>query len=56
VQNVATHEAGHALFLDDLYLWKTAELTMYGYVGYAEIKKRTLGVGDVLGIQKLYGP
>lgn len=55
VENVAAHEVGHTLFLDDLYRDKTAKLTMYGYVGYGEIKKRTLGVGDELGIQKLYG-
>ena len=55
VQNAATHEVGHTLFLDDLYLDKTAELTMYGNIGYAETKKCDLGVGDSLGIQHLCG-
>ena len=55
IQNVGTHEAGHTLVLEDLYVWKHSELTMYGYTTEGETKKRSLGLGDMLGVQKLYG-
>jgi hypothetical protein len=55
VRNIATHEAGHTLVLDDLYKPKARELTMYGYSAPRETKKRSLGLGDNLGILKLYG-
>jgi hypothetical protein len=55
IQNVGTHEAGHTLVLEDLYVWKHSELTMYGYTTEGETKKRSLGLGDRLGVQKLYG-
>lgn len=55
IQNIGTHEAGHTLVLLDLYVWKTAELTMYGYSEAGETKKIDLGTGDELGITKLYG-
>jgi len=55
VRNIATHEAGHTLVLDDLYRPKTRELTMYGYSEPGETKKISLGLGDNLGVQKLYG-
>jgi hypothetical protein len=54
LQNIATHEFGHN-GLADLRPPKDAELTMYYASTFGEIKKRTLGVGDVLGIQALYG-
>ncbi|ADC64606.1 peptidase M10A and M12B matrixin and adamalysin [Ferroglobus placidus DSM 10642] len=54
LQNIATHEFGHN-GLDDLRPPKDSELTMYYKSDYGEIKKRTLGIGDILGIQKLYG-
>lgn len=53
-ENIATHELGHALGLDDLYEVKCSEATMYGYANYGETQKRTLEAGDILGIQKLY--
>jgi hypothetical protein len=55
LQNIATHEFGHAGGLGDLKPPKDSELTMYAYSDHNEVKKRTLGVGDILGIQKLYG-
>lgn len=55
IENIGTHEAGHTLVLDDLYRWKDADLTMYGYSDYAEVKKQSLGVGDILGVEALYG-
>lgn len=49
VQNIATHEAGHWVGLDDLYSSAAKDLTMYGYGAGRELKKRTLGVGDITG-------
>lgn len=54
VQNIMTHEAGHWLMLLDLYQWKTQKLTMYGYGIWGELQKRTLGLGDELGIDRIY--
>ncbi len=54
VQNIMTHEAGHWLMLLDLYQWNTQKLTMYGYGTRGELQKRTLGVGDELGIDRIY--
>jgi hypothetical protein len=55
VQNVAAHEAGHWLVLDDLYQSQYSEMTMYGYASRGEIKKRTLEWGDIAGIRFIYG-
>ena len=55
VQNVDTHEFGHSLFLDDLYMPPASELTMLGYTAIEETKKQDLGLGDILGLQALYG-
>ena len=54
VQNIMTHEAGHWLMLLDLYQWRTQKLTMYGYGVVGELQKRTLGLGDELGIDRIY--
>jgi len=54
VQNIATHELGHN-GLGDLRPPKDWALTMYAYSGLGEVDKQTLGIGDILGIQKLYG-
>ena len=54
LQNIATHEFGHN-GLGDLRPPKDQALTMYAYSGLGETIKRTLGTGDILGIQKLYG-
>jgi hypothetical protein len=53
-ENIATHELGHSVGLDDLYDSKCSEQTMYGYAANGEIKKRTLESGDIAGVQKLY--
>ena len=55
VQNIMTHEFGHWCGLDDLYEDKDYWLTMYGYANYGETYKRTLGLGDILGLQARYG-
>ena len=55
VQDIATHEAGHTLMLLDLYDEAASALTMYGMGSYGETYARTLGAGDVSGIQYIYG-
>ena len=55
IKNIATHEVGHTLVLDDLYQKQYAQLTMYGYSDYGEVKKVSLEPGDVAGLYKLYG-
>jgi len=55
VQNIATHEAGHTLVLGDLRSPKDGALTMHAYTWLGDTTKRTLGVGDVLGIEAIYG-
>jgi len=54
LQSIATHEFGHN-GLNDLYSSPSMALTMYGYGDSGDIEKRTLGTGDISGIQELYG-
>lgn len=54
VRNIATHEAGHTLVLDDLYGPNDTEKTMYGYAALGEVKKRTLHPDDIAGICSIY--
>jgi len=56
IQNIATHEFGHAIGLGDVYSSACSEVTMYGYSDYGEVKKRTLEKPDITGLQSLYGP
>lgn len=51
--NIATHELGHSMGMGDLYN-SCIDETMYGYATEGETKKRDLGNGDILGINKLY--
>ena len=55
IWNVATHEFGHFLCLDDLYSGGDAAKTMYGYVGYCDLHARTLHSDDIAGIKAIYG-
>ena len=55
LQNIATHELGHAFGLADLYDSNAYEETMYGYSSEGDTEKRTLYLGDIAGIQNLYG-
>lgn len=52
--DIATHELGHSVGMNDLYTKACSEQTMYGYASYGETKKRTLESGDITGISKLY--
>jgi len=56
IQNIATHEFGHPVGLDDLYDTLYRELTMYGYSSKGETQKCSLEEGDIAGAQSLYGP
>jgi hypothetical protein len=47
VENVATHEFGHWFGLGDLDAG--LDLTMYGGAPRCETKKRSLGIGDLIG-------
>lgn len=55
VQNIATHELGHCLCLNDIYKSYQSEMTMYGYGSLGETRKRTLEFGDIDGIKAIYG-
>jgi hypothetical protein len=55
LRNIATHETGHGIGLDDVYDAACSEVTMYGYSTYGEIIKRDLAQPDITGLQKLYG-
>jgi hypothetical protein len=49
VQNIAVHEIGHWVGLDDRYSSNEKDLTMYGYGAGRELKKRSLATGDWTG-------
>lgn len=51
VQNIATHESGHSLNLQDIYGSVDAAKTMYGYSSVNETSKRTLEPDDIAGCQ-----
>ena len=53
LQNIATHEIGHAAGLDHPSEQCTEE-TMYPFAERGETKKRTLHTGDIEGIKALY--
>ena len=55
LQNIATHEFGHWLVLDDLYNRPARKQTMYGYSTFGEISKRSLESGDIAGLEAIYG-
>jgi hypothetical protein len=54
VRNIGTHEAGHTLMLNDLYDTAASALTMYGYGSANELKKDSLGQGDINGVKAAY--
>ncbi len=55
VLNIAVHELGHTFGLDHPKGRSISCLSMYAYAGEGETQKRTLGVGDILGIEDIYG-
>ncbi len=54
LDNIATHEVGHAFGLGDLFSNDCTTQTMYGYASEGQINKRSLEAGDIAGINKLY--
>jgi hypothetical protein len=54
VQDAVTHEFGHVAGLTHVGAPKDACLTMFPTLDLGEIQKRTLGLGDKLGLQRLY--
>jgi len=55
LQNIATHELGHAVGMADIYSTSCSTVTMYGYSNYGDLAKRTLETPDITGLQKMYG-
>lgn len=55
VRNIATHEGGHVVGLDDIYDIIYSEITMYGYGAKGETKKISLELGDINGTRAIYG-
>lgn len=54
LRNIATHEFGHWMGLGDLYNLGARDLTMYGYASRGELKKDTLGLGDITGARAVW--
>lgn len=54
LENIATHELGHAAGLGDLYDTACSTMTMYGYSTEGETDKRSLEDGDINGMLDLY--
>jgi len=54
LQDIATHELGHGVGLNDMYNGACNQVTMYGYGSYGEIIKRTLEAPDIEGLLSLY--
>ncbi|WP_158301463.1 matrixin family metalloprotease [Methanocella paludicola] len=54
IQNIGTHEAGHAYGLSDIYDSKYSAMTMYGYASHGEVYKRSLEAGDIAGVRTIY--
>ncbi|MEM3555992.1 MAG: matrixin family metalloprotease [Candidatus Micrarchaeia archaeon] len=55
LENIATHELGHGVGLNDVYSTMCSAVTMYGYSTEGETQKRTLEQADIVGLQKMYG-
>ncbi len=53
--NIATHELGHSVGMDDIYSDTCTEVTMYGYSDNGETKKKTLESADIQGLRQMYG-
>ena len=54
VQEIVTHEMGHWLSLMDIYTANGSNQTMFGSADPNETRKRTLGLGDIRGLQRAY--
>ncbi len=54
VRSIVTHELGHWLSFADTYGGADAKQTMFGQADHGETNKRTLALGDVIGVQTAY--
>lgn len=54
LDNIVIHEIGHSFGMNDLYTSFCWAQTMFGYADFGETIKRTLEIGDINGINKLY--
>ena len=54
VQNIATHEVGHWLMLEDMYNKPANQETMYGISAQFDLAKHSLESGDIAGILEIY--
>jgi hypothetical protein len=55
IQATATHEEGHTLGLDHVHSPFDARLTMYPFITPGDVGFQTLGCGELLGVNALYG-
>jgi Matrixin len=55
IQATTTHEEGHTTGLDHVGASRDARLTMYPFISAGDTGFRTLGCGDRLGVNALYG-
>jgi len=55
IQATASHEEGHAMGLDHVHSPFDVRLTMYPFISNGDIGFRTLGCGEILGVNGLYG-
>jgi hypothetical protein len=55
LEATVTHEVGHAFGLDHVGQKKHGHLTMSPKVGACDNGPSTLGLGDLLGLEELYG-
>ena len=54
LQDIATHELGHGVGMDDIYTNSCSDVTMFGYGYYRETYKRDLAGPDIEGLLSLY--
>jgi hypothetical protein len=54
IRSIVTHELGHILSLLDLYGAGSVRQSMMGAAEYGETRKRTLALGDIVGLQTAY--
>lgn len=54
-QNIATHELGHSVGMNDVYTSSCGYVTMYGYSNYGDTQKRDLASPDKTGLRRMYG-
>lgn len=55
IEPVMTHEFGHAFGLDDVKECHHGWLTMSAFTAQCDNSQNTLGLGDIKGMQQLYG-